>query len=80
MLQTECGWTDLGPYTIDYTSSGRYMLTAGRKGHLAIMDMHTLKPVKDFQVTRFILFACFLLLILIGILVSYFIQHLYDMI
>ncbi|KVH93967.1 BING4, C-terminal domain-containing protein, partial [Cynara cardunculus var. scolymus] len=41
---------DLGPYTIDYTSSGRYMVTAGRKGHLAIMDLHTMKPVKDFQV------------------------------
>ncbi|KAI3714565.1 hypothetical protein L6452_21521 [Arctium lappa] len=41
---------DLGPYTIDYTSSGRYMVTAGCKGHLAIMDLHTMKPIKDFQV------------------------------
>ncbi|CAI9286081.1 unnamed protein product [Lactuca saligna] len=51
---------DLGPYTIDYTSSGRYMLTAGRKGHLAIMDMHTLKPVKDFQVRETVRDAVFL--------------------
>ncbi|MFS7914442.1 putative transcription factor WD40-like family [Helianthus anomalus] len=41
---------DLGPYTLDYTSSGRYMLSAGRKGHLSIIDLHTLKPIKDMQV------------------------------
>ncbi|KAI3790063.1 hypothetical protein L2E82_02876 [Cichorium intybus] len=51
---------DLGPYTIDYISSGRYMLTAGRKGHLAIMDLHTLKPVKDFQVRETVRDAVFL--------------------
>ncbi|KAL4589512.1 hypothetical protein LXL04_002419 [Taraxacum kok-saghyz] len=51
---------DLGPYTIDYTASGRYMLTAGRKGHLAIMDLHTLKPVKDFQVRETVRDAVFL--------------------
>ncbi|KAI3801199.1 hypothetical protein L1987_29303 [Smallanthus sonchifolius] len=41
---------DLGPYTLDYTSSGRYMVSAGRKGHLTIIDLHTLKPIKDMQV------------------------------
>ncbi|KAK1420634.1 hypothetical protein QVD17_22385 [Tagetes erecta] len=41
---------DLGPYTLDYTSSGRYMVSAGRKGHLSIIDLHTLKPIRDMQV------------------------------
>nr|XP_043620462.1 probable U3 small nucleolar RNA-associated protein 7 [Erigeron canadensis] len=41
---------DLGPYTLDYTSSGRYMVAAGRKGHLAIVDLHTMKPIRDMQV------------------------------
>lgn len=41
---------DLGPYTLDYTSSGRYMVTTGRKGHMAIIDLHTMKPIRDMQV------------------------------
>ncbi|KAF9609300.1 hypothetical protein IFM89_015545, partial [Coptis chinensis] len=41
---------DLGPYTIDYASSGRYMAVGGRKGHLALIDMKILNLIKEFQV------------------------------
>ncbi|XP_031405092.1 probable U3 small nucleolar RNA-associated protein 7 [Punica granatum] len=41
---------DLGPYTLDFTSSGRYMAAAGRKGHLALVDMKNLGLIKEVQV------------------------------
>lgn len=41
---------DLGPYTLDFTSSGRYMALGGRKGHLAIIDMKNMGLIKEFQV------------------------------
>ncbi|CAB4269223.1 unnamed protein product [Prunus armeniaca] len=41
---------DLGPYTLDFTSSGRYMAAGGRKGHLAILDMKNMSLVKEIQV------------------------------
>lgn len=41
---------ELGPYTLDFTSSGRYMAVAGRKGHLALMDMKNLSLIKELQV------------------------------
>lgn len=41
---------DLGPYTLNYTSSGRYMAAAGRKGHMAIIDLKNMSAIKDFQV------------------------------
>ncbi|GKB88083.1 zf-CCHC domain-containing protein, partial [Tanacetum coccineum] len=40
----------LGPYTLDYTASGRYMVAPGRKGHVTLLDLHTMKPIKDVQV------------------------------
>lgn len=40
----------LGPYSLDYTSNGRYMAIAGRKGHLALVDMKDLNLIKEFQV------------------------------
>jgi len=43
----------LGPYTIEYTSNGRYMLVGGRKGHLAMMDMLNMDLIKEFQVNFF---------------------------
>jgi len=43
----------LGPYTIEYTSNGRYMLVGGRKGHLAMMDMLNMDLIKEFQVNYF---------------------------
>ncbi|XP_059666004.1 probable U3 small nucleolar RNA-associated protein 7 [Cornus florida] len=41
---------ELGPYTLDFTSSGRFMAVAGRKGHLAIIDMKNMGLIKEFQV------------------------------
>ncbi|XP_047322338.1 probable U3 small nucleolar RNA-associated protein 7 [Impatiens glandulifera] len=41
---------ELAPYTLDFASSGRYMAVAGRKGHLAIMDMNKLALIKEMQV------------------------------
>lgn len=41
---------DLGPYALDYTRSGRYLLVGGRKGHLAIMDWARAKLVTELQV------------------------------
>ncbi|XP_020591674.1 probable U3 small nucleolar RNA-associated protein 7 [Phalaenopsis equestris] len=41
---------DLGPYTLEYTLNGRYMLVGGRKGHLALIDMITMDLIKEFQV------------------------------
>ncbi|GMI69071.1 hypothetical protein like AT3G10530 [Hibiscus trionum] len=38
---------ELGPYTLDFTSNGQYMAAAGRKGHLAVVDMKTLNLIKD---------------------------------
>ncbi|XWS47458.1 hypothetical protein CRYUN_Cryun14cG0153700 [Craigia yunnanensis] len=40
---------ELGPYTLDFTPNGRYMAAAGRKGHLAIVDMKTLNLIKEIQ-------------------------------
>lgn len=31
----------LGPYKIDFTRNGRFILIGGRKGHLAEFDLHT---------------------------------------
>lgn len=50
----------LGPYTIEYTSNGRYMLVGGRKGHIAMMDMLHMDLIKEFQVNPFTIeaFSC----------------------
>ncbi|XP_042465986.1 probable U3 small nucleolar RNA-associated protein 7 isoform X2 [Zingiber officinale] len=41
---------DLGPYKLEYTPSGRYMVMGGRKGHLAMIDMLNMNLIKEFQV------------------------------
>ncbi|GFQ00344.1 probable U3 small nucleolar RNA-associated protein 7 [Phtheirospermum japonicum] len=51
---------DLGPYTLDFTLSGRYMVAAGRKGHLAILDMKNMDLLKEFQVRETVRDAVFL--------------------
>ena len=43
-------FAELGPYTLDFTSSGRYMAVSGRKGHLGIVDMINLSLIREFQV------------------------------
>lgn len=51
---------DLGPYKVEYTSSGRYMLVGGRKGHLALIDMITMNLIKEFQVRETVRDSVFL--------------------
>ncbi|KAL9318115.1 hypothetical protein ACSQ67_014632 [Phaseolus vulgaris] len=41
---------ELGPYTLDFTSSGRYMAVGGRKGHIGIVDMINLSLIRELQV------------------------------
>jgi U3 small nucleolar RNA-associated protein 7 len=41
---------DLGPYVQDYNRSGRYLVLAGRKGHLAIMDWKQARLIMELQV------------------------------
>jgi U3 small nucleolar RNA-associated protein 7 len=42
--------TDLGPYKLDFTRSGRFMLLGGRRGHLALMDWQRLRLTAEVQV------------------------------
>lgn len=42
----------LGPYSIDYTTSGRYLLLGGRKGHIAIMDWKGARLITELQVAE----------------------------
>mmetsp|Transcript_8489 Transcript_8489/g.24334 ORF Transcript_8489/g.24334 Transcript_8489/m.24334 type:complete len:556 (-) Transcript_8489:100-1767(-) len=41
---------DLGPYTVDFSSSGRHMLFGGEKGHLAVLDWQKCHIVCEEQV------------------------------
>lgn len=41
---------EFSPYTLDFTSNGQYMAAAGRKGHLAIVDMKNMIPRREIQV------------------------------
>ncbi|XP_073016162.1 probable U3 small nucleolar RNA-associated protein 7 [Primulina eburnea] len=51
---------DLGPYNLDFTSSGRHMIVAGRKGHLALLDMKRMDLIKELQVRETVRDAVFL--------------------
>ncbi|GKV34239.1 hypothetical protein SLEP1_g42628 [Rubroshorea leprosula] len=51
---------DLGPYTLDFTPNGRYMAAAGRKGHLALVDMRNLSLIKEIQVRETVRDVAFL--------------------
>lgn len=51
---------ELGPYTLDFTSSGRYMAVAGRKGHLAVVDLKNMGVIKEFQVRETVRDVAFL--------------------
>lgn len=44
--------TELGPYTLDFTRSGRYMAIAGRAGHLALMEWQKGRLISEVQVDR----------------------------
>lgn len=41
---------DLGSYTVDYNSNGRFLLLGGRKGHLAMMDWKKSRLMMELQV------------------------------
>ena len=56
----ELGLGELGPYRLDFTREGRFLLYAGRKGHLAMMDWQRRKPVCEVQVRELVRDACFL--------------------
>ena len=43
--------SDLGPYNVAFTRSGRHMLLGGRKGHLALMDWQRMHSVCEVQVS-----------------------------
>lgn len=40
----------LGPYSLDFTRSGKHVALAGRKGHLAILDWKQARLVTEIQV------------------------------
>lgn len=39
-----------GPYTMDYTREGKYLLLGGRKGHVTVLDWATHKLVTEMHV------------------------------
>ena len=41
----------LGPYCLDWTRNGRYMVLGGRKGHLALMAWQQAQPFAELQVS-----------------------------
>lgn len=41
-----------GPYSIDYTRTGKHLLMAGRKGHVAVVEWQTKKLVTEFNVNQ----------------------------
>lgn len=51
---------ELGPYTLQYTSNGRYMIAGGRKGHIGMMDMLSMDLIKEFQVRETVRDVAFL--------------------
>lgn len=52
--------TELGPYSLDFTRNGRYMLLGGAKGHLALMDWQRSHLVCEVQVRETTRDVCFL--------------------
>ena len=40
---------DFGPYQLDITRNGKYLLLGGRKGHLAMLDWKSKNLVCEFQ-------------------------------
>lgn len=42
----------LGPYSIDYTRTGKHLLLAGRKGHVAVVEWKSKNLVTEFNVNQ----------------------------
>lgn len=53
--------TELGPYNLDFSRSGRYLLLGGRKGHLALMDWHRMRNLCELQVSAVSVMKCLLI-------------------
>ena len=51
---------DFGPYSVDFSRNGRYLLLGGRKGHLATMDWRAGKLVNELHVRERTRDVCFL--------------------
>jgi hypothetical protein len=51
---------DYSPYIMRYDRSGRYSLLSGRKGHVAIIDQHTMGLSTEFHLGECVRDACFL--------------------
>ncbi|KAL8518129.1 hypothetical protein ACS0TY_009475 [Phlomoides rotata] len=51
---------DFGPYTLDFSLSGRYMVAGGRKGHMVLLDMKNMDLIKEFQVRETVRDVAFL--------------------
>lgn len=49
-----------GPYKMTYDRSGRYALLAGKRGHVSVIDQHTMALSTEFFVEDTIRDACFL--------------------
>lgn len=43
---------NFGPYTVNYTRNGRYLLFGGRKGHVATYDCHTMTVGTELQLEQ----------------------------
>ncbi|KAM3299826.1 hypothetical protein ACQJBY_041032 [Aegilops geniculata] len=50
----------LGPYTLEYTPNGHYMIVGGRKGHIAFMDMLNMELINEFEVKETVYDVAFL--------------------
>ena len=52
---------ELGPYSLDFSRSGRYMLIGGRKGHLGLMDWQSGRTFCEVQVAlQYLAYTCLL--------------------
>jgi len=51
---------EMGPYVIDYDASGRHLLLAGRRGHIAMIDHLTKQPKAEFSTNEVVTDAIFL--------------------
>jgi U3 small nucleolar RNA-associated protein 7 len=51
---------ELGPYRVDWTSNGRFLLLSGNKGHVAVMNAQQPKLVTELHLRETVRDACFL--------------------
>ena len=54
----DLSFPQLGPYTLDWTRSGSYLLLGGRKGHLALLQWQQARQFAELQVQSLIAMPC----------------------